>query len=328
MSKFYVDPQKINTDADNMNRIQGSVRDIGEAVKSISLHLSMNSASAEVIKRKLNDIHNNILEEAVKMGTLQGALMRTAQLYTQTENAIIDNVGLGGFNDAANRARQNIDNVIEEAKEKGRSFLQKMRDLLVEIKIIPAKKQTRIPGEEVTKHQEKEMDLYMQQEIAKINEKYTRERWNNASVDERKQMLNDYIKEIAAIMGIDITSVDFTYSEPSGTTVNFGTFHPDYKSISINEWVIENGDANGWDSFGLVSTVVHEMRHAYQHEVVNNPDKYVVTDETREAWEKSIAEYKSKRGFMAEGYGENEAYKKYRDQTIEKDARKFAKQKD
>ena len=59
---------------------------------------------------------------------------------------------------------------------------------------------------------------------------------------------------------------------------------------------------------------------------IKNPDKFVVTEESIEKWEKSYEEYKDQEDFEAEGMSEKDAFKAYRDQEIEQDARNFANQ--
>ena len=63
--------------------------------------------------------------------------------------------------------------------------------------------------------------------------------------------------------------------------------------------------------------MIHEMRHAYQHAVVDNPDQYKVSAETRQEWADNFNDYKN-----AKKYG----YKTYVEQPIEYDAKRFAGQ--
>lgn len=315
MNEFQAKYQAINGQVESLKKLQDNVRGIENSVHSIAKQLHMSGKSVELIKIKLKKIQDDILDEAVKMDSLQGALSRCSQLYKQAENNIVNNTTnvRGSKSDKQN--------------ENTNSKLEWIRDILMLLKIIPAQEQKREPGKEVTKLQEKVMDLYMQQEIEKVTDKYTKKKWENATTEERKQILNDYIKEIAAIMGISIASVDFFYSESEDGYCTMGYYDRDYKNVSINEWVIENGDENDFPSYGLLSTIVHEMRHAYQNEVCENPDKYVVTEETRAMWKESFDTYKNHEGFMAEGMSKDEAFEAYRKQAVEKDARKFAKEK-
>ena len=195
--------------------------------------------------------------------------------------------------------------------------------------IVKAERQTRVPGEAVTAAQEREMDLYLRNEIEEIlgKERYSRSTWQNASVEERKEILNESLQEVAAVMGLQVGEINYTYRESSNGTYNMGSYSPTANVISINEWVLENGGKDGVaDSYDLMYTIAHEMRHAYQHAVCNNPDQFVVTEETIRSWQESIDNYRSQSGFMQEGMSAEEAFKAYRNQTIERDARWFAGQ--
>ena len=67
----------------------------------------------------------------------------------------------------------------------------------------------------------------------------------------------------------------------------------------------------------MFTTVVHELRHAYQHEAVRHPDKFYVTNETAKAWKESFDTYEQE---QAKGYDS------YRNILVERDARSFAGQ--
>jgi len=125
-------------------------------------------------------------------------------------------------------------------------------------------------------------------------------------------------------MGLSIGAINYTYSESENGYYNCGSYTPNTNTVSINEWVVEGND--GINSYKLLTTVVHELRHAYQHAACDNPDQYVVSDETINTWRESFNNYKSSSGFEKEGMSPSEAYNAYRNQAVEKDARKFAKQ--
>ena len=157
---------------------------------------------------------------------------------------------------------------------------------------------------------------------------YSEQNWKNASPEERQKLLKNYIKEITAILGLNITDIDFSDYEPMDKDgyATMGYYNPSDDSVHINPWIIAEGDANGFKSYNLYTTVAHELRHAYQHAACNDHSRFVVTDETIASWQKSIDEYKSTEGFEKGGMSHDDAYKAYRNQTIERDARWFAGQ--
>jgi hypothetical protein len=74
------------------------------------------------------------------------------------------------------------------------------------------------------------------------------------------------------------------------------------------------------DGYQIMQTMIHEMRHAYQHAAVRDPDSYTVSAETIKAWEENLkpGNYKS----TSNGY----SYTEYVSQPVEWDAKNMAKQ--
>lgn len=292
-----------------------------QEIASARRNLSGLGSSSYRINSILMNIEKSVMDEALGMRSLSGALGKISAYYRDTENRIL-----------SGRAENSGSNRNEEATGKGNiaeSIWNTIRGWFVSWGIIRAEKQVRTEGEAVTRAQQKEMDRYLQGEIADIlrKDRYSRKSWNKATVEERKAVLNEYLQEVAGTMGLQIGAVEYTYSEGSGGTYNMGAYYPGENTVKINEWVLENGGKDGVaDSYTLMSTIVHEMRHAYQHAACRNPEQFVVTEETIRSWQDSINNYKSKKGFMAEGMNSREAYRAYRNQTIEVDARWFAKQ--
>ena len=133
-----------------------------------------------------------------------------------------------------------------------------------------------------------------------------------------------FINSVAAEMGLPEVTINWDYLPAKDGYVTKGSYSDGSRSVMINEWILEN--KSGDDSYTLFSTVVHEMRHYYQHEAIRNPDQFITTQETLDSWKSSIDNYKSSAGYMREGMSREEAHKAYRAQTIEVDARSFAKQ--
>ena len=76
-----------------------------------------------------------------------------------------------------------------------------------------------------------------------------------------------------------------------------------------------------------MTTVVHELRHAYHHAAVDNPTRFQVSQETIDAWKDSFDNYRDTGDFMDDyGMSRQEAYDAYRNQDVERDARWFAGQ--
>lgn len=274
------------------------------------------------IEGTLLHIERSVMDEALGMRSLSGALEKISAYYRNTERKILS----AGDK---NIAKEKTEDSSGGNSAPGRTIGQMFRDLLVTLGIVRAEKQTRTEGEAVHIAQEREMNRYLQNEISKILRKkeYSKKTWNQASVEEKKVILNKYLQEVAGVMGLEVGEIVFTYSGVSDGTYNKGAYSSDINTVSINEWVLENGGKdNIEDSYCLLNTIVHEMRHAYQWNVCENPEQFVVTEETIQKWQNSMDTYKSQSGFMAEGMNEDDAYEAYRRQDVEVDARWFAKQ--
>lgn len=322
MSNFSVRTATLEREANDIKSICSSMNVISDTLDNISANLHIESLNTAEIKRKLRVIHENILNEAAKMSSLSDALNTAAELYKKTETNII-NGNFTEISDAVSTAAVTLG--VSTLVTQWINIIQdKVRMALMELGFITPQEQKRVEGQQVTASQQKEQDLYMQKKISdlKSNPRYSESTWKKASLEERKLILNDYISEVSGIMGLEYDEINFEYRAPQNGYVTYGSYSRSLDEIMINEYIIENRTSPG----DLFTTIQHELRHAYQHKVCENPEKYVVTDETAAAWQKSFDEYKNTNGFMREGLSQSEAYQAYRNQTVEKDARNFAKE--
>lgn len=145
-------------------------------------------------------------------------------------------------------------------------------------------------------------------------EEYSEEKWDKMSVEERKQLMEKLFKEVSEILGVEGISLVFTTPEtdPDMSVSTNGYNSDSKKCIAINE---DKLDDDG--SYDRLRTIVHELRHAYQHDVVNNPDKYKgkVSQKTIDVWTEN---------FKPENY--KKSGDDYLAQPVEYDASSFAEQ--
>lgn len=159
-------------------------------------------------------------------------------------------------------------------------------------------------------------DKAMAKELKKLlkNDRYNKKNWKKASVEERKEILKELFEDMKKIYGIDVSQINIEpiESEPGYTTYGYLSY---YRSgsmeMTINEDILR--DAGNYDT--VMDTMAHELRHGYQHSVVDNPEQYEVSEETMQKWKDNFNDYKTT---DEDGYGA------YRSQPVEKDARKFA----
>ncbi len=328
MSEFSIKFSSVENTIEVLSHYAVQLNEIKQEVASVKCNLAgMGSASYRVYS-VLSNIDRGVLEEALSMRSMTGALEKISDYYRSTEGTIVS-AGRKSMADTETAdASSTLDSIVEDAQKAVESMIRTFRDLLVTLGIVKAEKQTRTPGEEVTEAQQREMDRYMQNEIEEILKKdeYSRERWEKADFDTKWAILNEYMKEVAAVMGLTVGDIQESDSAMHDGYYNMGSYDPDTGMIFINRWVIENaGIGNTIDSYDLMTTIVHELRHKYQRDACANPDQFVVTEETIQSWQENIDNYKSQSDFMEEdGMEKREAFEAYRDQTIEKDARRFA----
>lgn len=168
------------------------------------------------------------------------------------------------------------------------------------------------------KKEEKKVDNHMQDEIEALlkSDRFSKSTWKKASVEEREEILRELFEELKKIYDVDVSNIYFNdiTSDPGYVTYGYLSYtaKTGNMTITINKDLLESDS----DYKGIMNTMFHEMRHGYQHSVCDNPEKYEsVREETIEAWRDNFADYKRV---------EDDGYSEYRNQPVEKDARKFA----
>ena len=329
MSYFWADQTYMENTSNSFVQLAKVLRQYSSTVNSINSNLSLSFAERESIRRYLSRVSGQILSEAAGMNTLSGALRTIAAEYQKTEKLLISS-GAATAPLPKTYADQKSDGsekgFWEKLKEKAAKIREEIRYWLVDHEIIRATKQERQEGQPVTKRQEREMNLYMRYEAQKIlkEERFSEKTWRNASVEERKKILQEYMDRIYGILGLPRVSVEWSDTQAENGYVTMGYYSPNDNSVHINEWVMREGDANHFNSYDLLPTIAHEMRHYYQREAIRHPEKYVVTEETIQSWQDSFENYRGQEEFMRDfGMTEQEAFEAYRNQTVEVDARWF-----
>lgn len=322
MTEFSIKFSNVENSIEVLSHYAVQLREIEQEVSGVKRNLRGLGSSTYRIYSSISGIDRTVLDHALSMSSLSEALEKICAYYRCTENNIVSSRNRilwttddNGFSDITS----NVINTIN-------SIWNSIRSLLVSWGIIRAEKQIRVPGEDVTAAQEQEMDLYMKREIEKLltQERYSEETWKAASQEERENILNEYLQEVAAIMGLEIGLIDFKNLEATEDGYVRGKYSYTNNSVLINTWVMQDGNVS--DSYVLLSTVVHELRHAYQYTACSNPEQFVVTEETIQKWQDSFDHYKGQSEFMEQGMTAEEAYEAYRNQDVEVDARWFAGQ--
>ena len=153
------------------------------------------------------------------------------------------------------------------------------------------------PPPTATREEEIARDHLMQKEIFLLlssDGRFSRETWNSSNRREREAILTDFLARVQGIKG--------TMANPSITFIRDERFLGRYLHrtrwyeetwligrpgrIEVNERVLEDAENQQWDlGFRII---IHEVRHAYQHEAIDDPWRHTVSDETRGYWRSSI----------------------------------------
>lgn len=313
---------KINTEqvigkAQELSGSAAQIRNIAQQIIACKNQLRINTGSSALLKLRISQLYDRALDNAAQMDTLKEALEEIVRMYDACETGIV--------NHALGISAEDRDNANESAEPEGegtdkRSWWRRFLDWVLN-------RDTDTRYTHTTPEQEAAADAEMQRQIQELtnSDRFSEETWANATPDERRAILQEYLIEVAAILGIDInTVIDFTPRAPSNGFITNGSYSHGSESVYINGYIIDNYSAER--SYELMTTVVHELRHAYQHAAVDNPADYQVSQETIDRWSESFDNYRNTSGFEAEGMSPDEAYEAYRNQDVEVDARWFAGQ--
>lgn len=304
MSEFYIDINKTKSTANSMSGLKNKLCSNAYQVNSAKNQLQCNRDSGlSVVNTRLKEISDSIINEAARAESLASALSQIVMKYNAAEKAICGSA----------------DGIIgEESSEKNdteKNWWEKLVDWIKSL--FGIKEEEPLSAE---RQAEKEHDLYMQGAIFDLmneDERFSESTWNNASTEQRVEILNTFMVEIALIMGISLNGPIHPFRElPNDQNlVTYGYYSSDpdsplYNMVSINTYVLE-----GNNSYKVMKTMIHEMRHAYQHAAVMNPESFNVSQETIEQWRTNFDHYIS---------GDTD-FDAYRAQAIEYDANSFAK---
>ena len=102
--------------------------------------------------------------------------------------------------------------------------------------------------------------------------------WINMDVETRDQIIQDYAKDLSEALGIDFNEVIWEVMPP-GEGYIFGYNNGD-GHIHLNIEMLSDPAMLMY----IVDTTAHELRHQFQNEAIENPDKFPIDEETIKEW--------------------------------------------
>ena len=128
--------------------------------------------------------------------------------------------------------------------------------------------------------------------------------YSDADVNLRQYMIEDFYDSFSEFSG---NNPQLTFKDMESNEM--GAYNPENNTITLNSKLLRMDNPDE-----LMSTILHESRHAHQQYAVDHPDKVSVSEET-------IAEWKENMDYYIRPEWDFEAYI---NQPIENDADKFA----
>lgn len=302
MSEIMVNSSGLSGMASVMSANGKILKNSHEKVEHVRANLTSNHTVFEsVFQNRFDTIMDDMITEAARLDSLTEALKHIVKKYENCEKKIMNYRNA----DASDESKTQNSDASGSVSKLIHDFIQWMREIFG----WDTEKQP------VSREMEREHDLAMQSEIfALLNtDEFSQETWYNTSVNGRKKILRKFLKRLCAIMGVQV--FPFIFFDDSMSDNTRGSYNHKFKMIYIN-----SNRLSGNNSYGLMTTMIHEMRHAYQHAAVDNPEKFQVSEETISQWRENFKKgnYKS----TDDGY----TYEEYVSQPVEWDAKNFAQQ--
>ena len=302
MSSWTIDTAKTIEASQEIVDIAIRLDTIKSSIAMVEIESFWSNRYGSNIEYSIKSIMDSVAAEAASMRSLGEALHIIANKYRETENDICSAIG---FEDPSDRNQQ----VSSKEGTDKRNLWQKFWDWI----------RKKSPDEyKTTSHeQEKAADAAMKKKLWKTlqNEKYSQDNWDKASVEERKKILQDYMNEVIIIYGLKDVNKEIRWDQNATYTdssITWGYYSQRNHKVTLNEQALTDSCGN-WDSYDLLETVSHELRHAYQHEAIKHPTEYMVSQETIDIWRDNFDNY----------IDSDDDYRGYRAQPVEVDARDF-----
>ncbi len=304
MAEFVVTTKGITAESEAIKENSGKLKKKGQELDSIKNDIAKNGSYWDV-SASLEEIMKDVLNEAATAKTMGEALAQIAKAYENAETKIVS----FKMSNTSNSDKGSDDGTEEGTGTDKRNWVQRLVDWIL----------GNDPDsyDATSTDQEKAADLAMKKELNEIlqDEKYSQENWDKSTVEERKQILQDYMDEVVKVYGLENVKPNIVW-DPNATyeegRIKWGYYSHGKHTVTLNEQALSDSKGS-WDSYDLLETVSHELRHAYQHEAIDRPTDFEVTKETIDTWDNNFDNY----------IKPEDNHTKYLAQPVEVDARDF-----
>lgn len=108
------------------------------------------------------------------------------------------------------------------------------------------------------------------------------DKFAETGMESRMEIANNFYESIKYEMGV---TAKLKFKPMESTTC--GSYNAGTNTIEINSSMYLNNP----NCSGLLNTILHETRHAFQHRAVNNPDSVSIDNTTINTWRDNFAHY-------------------------------------
>ena len=149
--------------------------------------------------------------------------------------------------------------------------------------------------------------------------------WQQMSAEDRRAVLQEMVDQEFERYGMKPVDITFFTEPPEDGMITYGSWTDGSGTLKLNEYVLDNPD--------LMLTTVHEVRHAAQHEFVDQTESFWdflpwvdhdedydrieeehgISREEIESWRENFDDYKST--------SNGDSFEEYQNQPVEVDAR-------
>lgn len=98
--------------------------------------------------------------------------------------------------------------------------------------------------------------------------------------EDRQTAVVNITSQVAEVMGVDIGSIDIEERNDAA----YGSYYYANNRISFNEQYLYEEPMTELEAKEVIDTIVHEVRHAYQHKAACRPSKYGRDKLTAQIW--------------------------------------------
>ncbi len=305
--RVLLDLRQMQEVCEGFDRIEQKIRRMGEEIDTVRAHPGIQGEAYIGIADCLSECREDLYIDMNRLIGLKTSLLNIIDQYQKCQLSVRRSYEhtLGMISGEAN-----IDEFAEETADFG--------GWAAALAQIPRMGKPYIKEQEGVLYELQKTQTIGKLQTLFLEEKYQREHWCEALPKERGDILEDLFRDLNEIYGIQVADIRFESIESKPGIVTYGRLEyynmeeDPYMRMLVNDDLLSTEEYYDY----AMNTMLHEMRHGYQHAVINHPERYRVPDVVILEWADNFDHY----------IRAKEDYDGYINQSVEADARAFADQ--